>query len=378
MSGPLRADHPRHRELMQVALRRAVRALGRTRPNPCVGAVVARDGHILSVGHHARAGTAHAEVIALRKAGPAARGADLYVTLEPCNHHGRTPPCTDAVLQAGIARAFVAIPDDNPRVTGGGIARLRAAGVEVHVGLLAGPARDLVSGFFMRCAADRPEVILKAAVSVDGRLATAAGQSAGLSGPRAHAWLHRLRDRVDGILVGAGTVAADSPRLTARRPPLGARGRRDWVRIIVDSALRTAGNPGVWSDPSAPAPWFLCAVDAPQDAVDALRTRGATVHAVPRTARGLDLRQALGWLGAQGLTRLLVEGGAQIHGSLLADRLADRVALVVTPRLLGDSAVPMARWSGPDQLDHTIVLEHPTWRRLGEDTLLEGMVRYRE
>ncbi|MEW5849697.1 MAG: bifunctional diaminohydroxyphosphoribosylaminopyrimidine deaminase/5-amino-6-(5-phosphoribosylamino)uracil reductase RibD [Myxococcota bacterium] len=361
---------------MRVAVRRAMRAVGRTRPNPCVGAVVARDGRIISVGHHVRAGEPHGEINALRAAGEAARGADLYVTLEPCSHHGRTPPCADAVIAAGVGRVFVATRDLNPRVSGRGVEKVRAAGIPVVEGLCQAQAQAVLEPFFTWVTTGRPLVVLKAATSLDGRIATSTGDSRGLSGKAAHAWLHRLRDRVDAILVGVGTVLADNPRLTPRRPPIRGKGPQRLVRVVLDSSLRTPVTAALFEDVSQHPLRIFCAPDAPEDARLALEARGAVVRRVQRGAGGLDLEAVWVELGREGVTSVLVEGGAGIHGSVLESRTADRVALVVAPRLLGERGVPLTHWQGPAHLAQGIRIERVKLRKLGEDALFEGLVRY--
>jgi len=369
-------DHPRHAELMRVALRRAMRAVGRTRPNPCVGAVVARDGVILSVGHHVKAGTAHGEAVALQRAGDAARGADLYVTLEPCAHHGRMPPCVDAVLRSGVARVFMATRDVNPRVDGRGVLQLQAAGVHVHEGLLEAEARALLAPFMTWMRTGKPLVILKAAVSLDGRIAPSSRHSAGLSGPRAQAWLHRLRDRVDAILVGVETLLTDDPRLTPRRVPVGAKGPHGLHRVVLDTALRTPLHATVLQDLARHPVWIFCGPDADTARQTALEARGARVVRVTRHTGGLSWDEVLAALGATGLTSLLVEGGSRVHGSLLAAQAAHQASVVVTPRFLGNQGVPLAVWDGAAEVAGAPVLDPVKIRRLGADALMEGPLRY--
>lgn len=376
MSGPLSNDDPRHAQLMEVAIRRAMRAVGRTAPNPCVGAVVARDGRILAVGHHARAGTAHAEVVALQAAGPEARGADLYVTLEPCSHHGRTPPCADAILAAGISRVFVAVKDPNPKVNGQGIARLRAGGITVVEGVKSAASSAVLEPFFHWIETRSPQVILKAAVSLDGRLAPAGGVSTGMSGPRAHAWLHRLRDRVDAIVVGRGTVALDDPQLTPRRVPVGRKGVHRLVRVVVDSRLETAPSARVFNQIQAHPTWVFCALGAPAERRTALEAAGAVVVEADTRGGRVSLAAVMKHLGSQGLHRVLVEGGSRIHQSLLEDRLATHAELVVVPLLLGTRGVPLTGWQGPQDLAGAVRLTRVSVRRLGDDTLVAGCIRY--
>jgi diaminohydroxyphosphoribosylaminopyrimidine deaminase/5-amino-6-(5-phosphoribosylamino)uracil reductase len=361
---------------MRLALRRAVRALGRTRPNPCVGAVVALGGRVLAVGHHARAGGEHAEVVALRLAGEAARGADLYVTLEPCSHHGRTPPCVDAILRAGVSRVFAATLDRNPLVRGQGLHRLRQAGVAVVEGPCTLEADALLAPFFTWVTSGRPLVTLKAAASLDGRVATSTGESRGLSGPRAHAWLHRLRDRVDAIMVGVGTALADRPRLTPRHRPLGGRGEGHLVRVVLDSRLRIPLDSPLFADVGRHPLLIFTGQDPEGPAAVALQARGAQVVAVPTRGGRVDLGHVLDLLGTRNVTSVLVEGGPTVHGTLLSERLAHRVAVVVTPCLLGTAALPLAAWPGLPTLAGAVGVANVTLRKLGDNALLEGDIRY--
>lgn len=361
---------------MRVALRRAVRALGRTRPNPCVGAVVARDGRVVAVGHHARAGSDHAEVAALRAAGEAARGADLYVTLEPCSHHGRTPPCVDAVLAAGVSRVFAATLDQNPRVRGQGLQRLREAGVEVVLGPCQQEAERVLAGFFTWVTSHRPLVILKVASSLDGRVATSSGESRGLSGPRAHAWLHRVRDRVDAIMVGIGTVLADGPRLTPRHAPLAGRGPAHLTRVVLDTRLRIPLSSPLIADVGTHPLVVFTGEPTTGPGATVLAARGVQVETVPVRNGRVDLAAVLDNLGTRNITSLLVEGGPTVHGTLLAERLAQRAAILVTPRLLGTTAQPLASWPGHPSLGDAIGISNVTHRTLGDDALVEGDIRY--
>lgn len=372
----LPANHPRHAQLMQVAVRRALRAVGRTAPNPCVGSVVAREGRIVAVGHHARAGQPHAEMVALARAGSAARGADLYVTLEPCSHHGRTPPCADAVVAAGIARVFVAMEDPNPKVHGAGLERLRSAGVEVVLGPGAPMASTILAPFAHWVANGTPLVILKAAISLDGRLATSQGASHGLSGPRAHAWLHRLRDRVDAIMVGAGTATADNPQLTCRRVPVGPKGPHQLRRVVLDSLLKTSPLSALAQGAPGHPTTLFCLPSAPQSQKAALQAAGVEVVVAPAGPGGVDLSFVLTALGARGVQAVLVEGGAGLHASLLSQQRAQHAMLVVAPVFLGATGVPLAAWEGPPTLAQAVRLEPLNVRRLGADTLLFGAVRY--
>ena len=279
---------------MKLALRLAARGAGWVSPNPMVGAVVVKDGQVVGRGYHRRAGAPHAEVEALRAAGEAARGADLYVTLEPCNHQGRTPPCTQAILAAGVRRVIIAARDPNPQVTGGGAEFLAARGVEVHEGLLAAEARRLNEAWLHYVNTGRPWVMAKAACSLDGKIATVGGESQWLTGEAARALGHRLRHRVDAIVVGIGTVLADNPQLTTRRP----RGRaKDPIRVVLDSRLRLPLTSRLLHLDSQAPTWVATTSQAPPETIRALEARGAQVLVLPADAGRVSLAGPAGGVG---------------------------------------------------------------------------------
>ena len=358
---------------MQRALDLARRAEGRTRPNPPVGAVVVRNGVIAGEGFHPRAGEPHAEIFALRAAGEAARGSDLYVTLEPCSHQGRTGPCAEAVVAAGIARVFVGIQDPNPLVSGHGIARLQQAGIRVEVGILAAECRRLIAPFAKHITTGLPLVILKSALTLDGRSATASGDSRWITGEESRALVHRLRDRVDAIMVGIGTVLHDDPQLTCRLP---GGGGRDPLRVIVDSGLQIPASAAVLSPASAAG--TLIATTAAADAKKRreLEACGATVQVCAERDGRVDLFDLLRRLGAIGIQSLLVEGGAVLNQALLGAGLVDRVMVFLAPKLLGgNDGKGMFSGSGVDTLAAAVHLQDVQVSRCGEDTLIEGEVR---
>lgn len=357
---PRSADHER---FMRLALEAASRGLGRTAPNPAVGAVLVRGGKVVGRGHHARAGGAHAEIEALRAAGAKARGADLYTTLEPCNHFGRTPPCSEAVLRAGVARVFVGSRDPNPLVDGKGNARLRRAGVEVVAGPLQAECDALNAPWFRFIASGRPFVTLKVAATLDGRIATAAGDSRWVSGGEARAWVHRLRDRVDAVLVGRGTAVADDPRLTTRLP---GGGGRDPLRVVLDTGLTLPATLRLFRQRSAARTLVL-------HAASGARRLGPRVdlQRIARGPGGLDLRAALAALAARGVVHLLVEGGGAVAASFLAAGLVDRLALVLSPRVLG-GGLGWGGESGPARMAEALRLRDLTVERLGDDLLVQG------
>ena len=351
------------RKFMRRALALAARAAGRTSPNPLVGAVIERDGAIVGEGYHHASGEPHAEVEALRAAGERARGATMYVTLEPCAHHGQTPPCVDAIREAGVARVIAALRDPNPRVDGRGFRALRDAGISVEQGLLADEAARLNEGFLTRIREGRPFVLVKIATTVDGRVAVAGRRY--LVGKRALREVHRLRDRYDAVLVGVGTVLADDPALTVRE----VRGR-DPLRVIVDSDARTPPTAKVVRARDPQRTMVLVARDADTRRVNRLRESGVLLATMPRDPRGgLDLGAALRWLGEQGVNTVLSEAGPRVAASLVRAGLADRVLFLIAPIVGGGGAPALA--DAPTALE----LRDPRSRRLGEDVAIEGYLR---
>jgi diaminohydroxyphosphoribosylaminopyrimidine deaminase/5-amino-6-(5-phosphoribosylamino)uracil reductase len=326
---------------MSRALQLAAQGLYTTDPNPRVGCVLARDGKIVGEGWHKRAGEAHAEVLALKEAGGAARGATAYVTLEPCSHAGRTPPCADALIGAAIARVCCASIDPNPLVGGAGITRLRAAGIEVTVGAMAGAARDLNVGFFSRFEHGRPFVRLKLAMSLDARTSSVGGGPRWISGEAARADVQHWRARSGAVLTGAGTVRTDNPRLDVRL----AYGPfvRQPLRVVLDPDLRCEASANIFKDRGA-------LVFAASDATE--RDDGARrVLRVPRAAEGVDLNAVVAALQAEGINELLVECGPRLAASFLRARLVDELILYVAPQFLGAGAAPLAdlRALGPGE-----------------------------
>jgi diaminohydroxyphosphoribosylaminopyrimidine deaminase/5-amino-6-(5-phosphoribosylamino)uracil reductase len=328
--------------LMRRALELAARGLGETNPNPLVGCVVARGARILGEGFHRRAGGPHAEVLALRQAGARARGATLYVTLEPCSHHGRTPPCAPLVRAAGVARVVAALRDPDPRVSGRGLALLRRAGVAVATGVCASEAEALNARFLTAARSARPFVLLKAALTLDGRIATASGESKWLTSPaqrRQARWLRRLHD---GVLVGIGTVLADDPLLLPE-----PRTRRPFTRVVLDSRLRLPPRGRLVRSVSSRTPVLVLCGPASLRRRRALEARGVNVVRVARASAGLRPAAVLAALRQRGLTSVMVEGGSEVLGSFLQARLLDEVALFRAPLLLGGRGSRSA-FSGPD------------------------------
>lgn len=339
------------REWMARALELA--ALGRdsTQPNPRVGCVLVRDGEVVGEGWHRRAGEPHAEAFALEAAGARARGATAYVTLEPCNHHGRTPPCTEALIAAGIARVVYAVPDPDPRVDGGGAARLRAAGVDVVSGLLADAADDLNAGFFSRLRRGRPWVRLKLAASLDGRTALASGESQWITSEAARLDVQAWRAQSAAILTGVGTVLADDPALTVR---IGDEPRRQPLRVVLDSRRRAPHGARVFTGPGESCLFVR------EDLAAAAPAPGprTSLEPVPAAADGgLSLPDVLRRLGARQVNEVWVEAGATLAGALLGAQLVDELVVYLAPTLLGPDARPLARLPLLGRL-----ADRPAWR----------------
>lgn len=358
------------RGFMTAALELARRGLGRVWPNPAVGCVVVQGGRVVGRGWTQPGGRPHAETEALRRAGPAARGATAYVTLEPCVHHGGTPPCADALIEAGITRAVVALEDPDPRVNGGGIRRLREAGIATEVGLLAEAAAEVNAGFLKRVREGRPLVTLKLATTLDGRIATRTGHSRWITGEDARRMAHLLRATHDAVLVGAGTAAHDDPALTCRLP--GMEGRSP-VRVVVDGRLRLPLTHAVVATARETPTWL---VTLPvHSTVGEERRRayagcGVEVIDAPADADGNpDLGRMLKALAGRGITRLLVEGGGRIAAGLVRVGLVDRLVWFRAPRLIGGDGVPAVAGFGVEQLHQAVDFRPVSTIRVGDDVM---------
>lgn len=358
------------RYFMQEALKLAAKAEGYTSPNPLVGAVVVKDNRIVGRGYHKKAGTPHAEVHALNNAGELARGGTIYVTLEPCCHYGRTPPCTEAIKAAGIKRVVVAMTDPNPLVAGKGLKILKEAGIEVTTGVLADEAARLNEVFIKYITTGRPFVVLKAAVSLDGKIATVTGESKWITGPESREYTHRLRHRYDAILVGINTVLTDNPSLTARLP---GDGGIDPVRVILDSKCRTPLNAKIINQSSKAKTIIACTKDAPEDRIKALKEAGTEVIVLPHKEGKVDILELLKELGRRQVTSILVEGGAQVHGSFLTAGAVDKVYWFIAPLLIGGGKAPGAvAGEGIKKLSEAVRLSELKVHRLGPDICIEG------
>lgn len=367
---PRLADDERWMDLALVHARS-----GRPSPNPHVGAVIVKDGELVATGHHERAGTDHAETAAVRAAGPRAAGATLYVTLEPCNHHGRTPPCTDAIIAAKLARVVIGCRDPNPHVDGNGLETLRAAGVEVTLGVREPHCRAQIVSWSKHVTTGLPYVSLKLALSLDGRIATRSGASRWVTGPDARAKVHFLRSRSDAVAVGIGTAVADDPRLTVRDTP-----GESPLRVVFDTNLRLVPEARLAQTAREIPTLVLCGPEAPVDAEAKLTALGVECMRLPLSTEGrLDVVIALRMLAQRGIVTMLVEGGAELAGSFLAGRLADELHAFIAPILLGPRGRPGAvDWAGPDTPQQAPRIAVPAWELVGEDAYVHGPIVYPE
>lgn len=349
---------------MRRALALAARGVYSTHPNPRVGCVIVKESAVVGEGWHARAGEPHAEVLALREAGPRARGAEIYVTLEPCAHVGRTGPCVEALVAAGVGRVFAAMQDPNPLVAGKGFARLRAAGIEIDCGVLASEAAELNRGFVSRMTRARPWVTLKLAASLDGRTAAASGESRWITGRPARADVHRLRAQAGAVLSSSETVQADDPLLNVRdfagAPDIAVRVPD---RIVLDRRGRVSATARVWNDDDGAR--RLCVVGEGAQAVDA--PAGVERITVAADGAGLDLSAAFAALAQRDVNEVLVECGPRLAGALLAAHRVDELVLYLAPSLLGDAARPLAHLPGLQLLDERIGLRIVDLRMIGSD-----------
>jgi diaminohydroxyphosphoribosylaminopyrimidine deaminase/5-amino-6-(5-phosphoribosylamino)uracil reductase len=343
------------------ALALAQRGLHTTHPNPRVGCVIVKGDEVVGEGFHERAGAPHAEIAALAQAGARARGADVYVTLEPCCHHGRTGPCTEALKAAGVGRVFAAMEDPNPKVAGQGLAALRDAGIAAEAGLMDAEAAQLNRGFVSRMTRGRPFVTLKLAMSLDGRTAMGSGESRWITGEAARADAHRLRAEAGAVMTSVETVLADDPELTVRL----VETARQPDRIVLDTQLRAPLDARVW-DGSARR--IAISVRPPADRMEALRARGVEVALVATTRDSrVDLASALATLGAMEINEVLVESGPRLAGALLQARLVDELVLYVAASLLGSEARALAQLPGLDRLDQRVRMRFTDARQVGDD-----------
>ena len=371
IEGRALANSPSARDLdlrsMRAALALARRGLGTVWPNPAVGCVIVKEGRVVGRGWTQPGGRPHGETEALRRAGEGAVGATAYVSLEPCCHWGQTPPCVDALIAAGIRRVVVPLEDPDPRVAGGGLRRLHEAGLEVETGLCAAEAAEVNAGFFSRLRLGRPLVTLKLGTSLDGRIATASGESQWITGPPARERAHALRAAHDAIMVGTGTALADDPQLTCRLPGLA---QRSPVRVVIDRHLRMPPSIQLIASAREVPTWVLTSLSADPLRRRALADGGVTVIEIDGDSNGdIDLASALAALGERGITRLLVEGGGRLAAALVRARLVDRLIWAHAPLLIGNDGVPAIADLGLEVLADAPRFERLSTEIVGNDVL---------
>ena len=356
---------------MRAALGLAARGLGNVWPNPAVGCVLVNDGHVVGRGWTQPGGRPHAETEALRRAGAAAQGACAYVTLEPCSHHGKTAPCSAALIETGISRAVIALDDPDPRVSGRGIKTLRAAGIDVAVGTCGDEAAELNDGYLKRTDRGRPLVTLKVATTLDGKIATHTGESQWITGEDARAAAHLLRASHDAVMIGVGTALADDPELTCRLP--GLEGRSP-VRIVLDRRLRTPLTSKLVSSAATAPNWIATLSKADRERRKAYADAGVEVITCPEDSDGnLDMAAVLRALAEKGLTRVLAEGGSRVAAALLRRGLVDRMVWFRAPGVMGADGIGVVAGLGVEALGQMPRAQRRKVRRLGED-LLETFV----
>lgn len=348
-------------DYMNLAIELAKGTEGQTAPNPTVGAVLVKNNQIIGMGAHLKAGGPHAEVHAIRMAGENAVDATLYVTLEPCSHFGKTPPCSDLVIKTGIKKVFVAMLDPNPQVAGRGIERMRKAGIEVETGLLEQEASALNKIFFYNITTGLPYVTLKSAVSLDGKTATVTGESKWITGEAARNDVHEWRHRHDAILVGVNTIVVDNPSLTTRLP----NGGRNPVRIILDTHLRTPLDAHIITDSQAPT-WLVAGCDITSKQEQVFKDLG--IEIIKMSDSTIRIKDLLPVLGKKGITSIFVEGGAEVHGSFLKERAFQQVITYIAPKLIGGKAAPASfGGSGLEKMTDAIPLNMKEVKKFGND-----------
>jgi len=355
---------------MRRALELAAKAAGRTSPNPMVGAVIVKNGRVIAEGYHKKAGRPHGEIEALRKAGKRARGAQLFVNLEPCCHQGRTPPCTEAIIESGIKEVFVGMRDPNPLVAGKGIRRLKRAGIEVHSGLLKEECRQLNEVFVKYIETGMPFVTLKSALSLDGKIATSTGESQWITGPEARERVHRMRDQVDAILVGAGTILKDNPRLTTRLKK--GKGSNP-ARVILDAKAEIPLKSKVFHRARRERVIYVTAHGTSAFRINKLHKAGVHTYLLPEKNSRISLKKLIKLLGQSGVTSILVEGGGGLNASALKEGIVDKVVLFLAPLIIGGESAPgVVGGPGVKSLKQALNIKGLTVTPVGADWMVEG------
>jgi len=358
---------------MERALSLAAQGKGKTSPNPMVGAVVVKQGLVVGEGYHLRAGSDHAEVIALREAKESAAGATLYVSLEPCCHYGKTPPCTERIIESGIGRVVASMLDPNPLMCGKGFARLKEAGLQVEWGLMEQESRRLNEAYVKWITTGMPFVILKGAASLDGKIATSTGESRWITGEKAREKVHQLRNEVDAVMVGIGTVLKDDPQLTARIPS--GRGK-DPLRIILDTAARLPLNSKVIHADSRTKALLVTSVSSPREKLEELRSRGVEVWSMEEEGGRIPLQPVLKRLGEREIMSLMIEGGSEVNAAALEEGIVDKVILFLSPRLIGGASAPS--WiggKGIQSLEGSWSVKNISLEWVGDDIMFEGYLQ---
>jgi len=374
IEGVIKVSSGTDNQYMQRALDLAALALGRTSPNPVVGAVIVKNGVIVGEGYHQKAGTPHAEIHALQQAGEQARGADIYVTLEPCSHYGRTPPCADALIEAGVRRVVAAVLDPNPKVSGRGMEKLKKAGIATQIGVLEQSARRLNEAFFKYVSTGRPLVSLKTAMTLDGKIATAQGSSRWITGGEARRHVHRLRNQYDAIMVGIGTVLADDPLLNTR---LDDEEARDPIRIIIDGQLLLPHDTQIVKTSNRQPTLVYTSHGADHDREVALRDKGLEIIRINGSPDYLDMGQVMDDLGKRQITCVLVEGGAGLNASLLQQHLVDKLYWFIAPKMVGGIKAPgPVAGDGVETMDQALLLHDVQVQQMGADILIEAYTRW--
>ncbi len=355
-----------HTTIMKYAITLAKRSRNRTLPNPQVGAIVVKDDKIVGEGYHKKAGGPHAEVYAINSAGKRSKGGTLYVTLEPCSHYGRTPPCTDLIIKTGIKKVFVSMIDPNPLVSGKGVEILKSSGIDVEVGLLEEEARDLNEVYIKNVTRKMPYIIFKSAMTLDGRTATKNGDSKWVTSDVSRSIVHRLRSNVEGVMVGIGTVLKDNPSLTTH----GIEDDCPW-RIIVDSRLRIPSHARVLNDRFRDKTLVVTTYNAQRQKIKHLETKGIRIIQVASKEGRVDLKRMLRKLYELNIYRLLVEGGATLAGGLLKEKLIDRIIFFIAPRIIGDGRGVFEGF-GFSHIKYTRQIKDVIIKRIGADIMIEG------
>jgi len=355
------------RRYLRMACRLARKAAGRTSPNPMVGAVLVRRGKVVGAGYHRAAGGDHAEIVALKQAGAKAKGATLYLTLEPCSHYGRTPPCVDALIHSGIEAVVAAMSDPNPRVAGRGFKKLRRAGIRVRLGLMETECRTILEAFTKFITQSVPFVTLKLAATLDGKIATASGDSQWISGAPSRSLVHRWRNQVDAVLVGAATVRADDPQLTCR-----IAGGRNPYRVVLDSRLRIPLTAQLFKQKDAARTIIATTTAASAARVRAIEERGAQVWRLPAKGNQVAWQPLLKKLAGHGIVSVLIEGGAAVAASALKHRVVDKVQFFYAPKIIGGDGRVMIDELAIAKMTHAIALKNISVRQVGEDMLVSA------